>query len=107
MKYTGQMFYWDGKEVTKIVTEAVITQDRVAIDWDEGEHLGHLEAKSTDGIHFSGHYGYPVTYDVYRCEFTLYKAEDEVLLYGTWYEANAGWEGVWLFKLSPAPTAGP
>lgn len=102
------MFYWDdGREIQKTVKEAIITPDRIAIDWGEGEHLGHLEATSTDRCHFSGHYGYPVIYDIYRCEFTLYKAEEEVLLYGTWYETNRGWEGKWLFTLTPTATMEP
>jgi hypothetical protein len=108
MKLTGQMLYWDnGREIRKTVTEAMITADRIAIDWDEGEHLGHLDGVSTDGIHFQGHYGYPVSNDGFRCEFTLYTAKDDALLFGSWYETGAGWEGVWIFKLSPSVPVGP
>jgi len=62
--------------------------------------LGHLEAGSTDGIRFQGHYGYPAIDHIYCCDFTLYKADEEVLLYGKWYETNSGCEGKWLIQLS-------
>jgi hypothetical protein len=57
VKYKGVIY--DCLEPAYNITDAVIAKKRISIDWIEDGEPGHLEATSSDGIHFRGNYGYP------------------------------------------------
>jgi hypothetical protein len=52
MKFKGQLFFSLGALPDANVTDAIVTNDRIAIDWIEDDVDGHLEAMSRDGVHF-------------------------------------------------------
>ena len=103
LKYTGSMYYPAGVigEDCKI-TEAIISQNRISIDWPEEGNRGHLEASSTDGINFRGNYGYPVPSKDLVFELKRYDANKEILFFGTWHERDVGDQGIWIIVLEEA-----
>lgn len=98
MKYVGDMFFSTGLDANGIVRDAVITSKRISIDWDENGIQGHLVAHSQDGKIFSGTYGYPSVDESQTLELMLFKAQGEVLLFGTWCDQRE--EGTWIFRLT-------
>ncbi len=99
MKLTGEVFRTHGVEANFLVTDAIVTQHRISIDWQNDKVGAHLDAASQDGVHFQGHYGYPDKNPEFEFELTLFKAGDEHLLFGTWCEHDSGDEGVWVFRI--------
>lgn len=106
MKFTGQVFCAPGVEANFIVSEAIVTPQRISIDWKEGEDKAHLDATSSDGVHFQGFYGYPTRDSDLEFELTLFKNKDEYLLFGTYCHHDTGDEGCWVFRLQ-TPEAKP
>lgn len=100
MRLSGELFWSTGIESTVKVKQAVITSKRISIDWPEGNRIGHLEATSRDGEHFSGHYGYDKPDPNFEFDLTLFRNKSEIVLLGTWCEHDSGYEGKWLFRLS-------
>jgi hypothetical protein len=96
----GELFYGVGAEPKGTVKEAVISPKRISIDWNEGDIVGHLDATSRDGEHFSGHYGYTKPNPDLEFDLTLFRNKTEVLLVGTWCEHDTGDEGTWFFRLT-------
>jgi len=101
MKLSGVIrdFGTEGEEYD--VREAVVTKDRISIDWNEGGETGHLEATSDDGVTFRGVYGYPHPDRWRSFHLVRYTAGNRVLLYGTWRNDAGNNTGHWLFALSP------
>ena len=99
----GRITDYDGRGDVFVVSDAVITDQKLSADWDEAGECGHLEATSTDGIMFTGHYGYP-SLDLRRS--TLLKryrsADGDTLFIGPWQNANNGREGTWFIVLTNA-----
>jgi hypothetical protein len=84
------------------VTDAIFTGNRVSIDWDGDDKTNHLEADSTDGHTFRGHYGNNDLDDNRHVEFTLFKsAAGELLFVGRWWNTETGGGDGWLFRLVP------
>ncbi|HMC63315.1 MAG TPA: hypothetical protein VKI65_00090, partial [Gemmataceae bacterium] len=106
MKYRGTIFYWHpgtGETDEWRVTDGIVTDTRVSIDWSKGKEQGHLHADSAAGSRFRGEYKYSPS-DGERRSFDLkmYSANDgEVLLFGTWVNHKSGSEGKWAFLLTP------
>src|SRR5438105_10709063 len=102
MRYTGTAYDLSGGEVfVSPVTDAVLTRNRISIDWDESGDRGHLQAELTEQTHFRGDYTYIApdlggTFDLRR-----YTSGDGVILFGTWKNTQQGWDGLWLFVLWP------
>ena len=71
----------------------------MALDWNHDGRQGRLIAKSTDGTHFSGRYGYGRNAANFECELTLYRSAHEDLLYGTWREPDSEHEGTLILRL--------
>ena len=87
------------------VTDAVFTENRVSIDWDGDDITNHLEADSTDGHTFRGHYGNNGLDDFRHVEFTLFtSANGELLFVGRWWNTENGGGEEWLFRLVPQKT---
>ena len=101
MKLTGHVLDWDNKADGFNVTDAIVTESNIALDWEEPDCTGHLKAVSPDGIHFKGIFGYPRPDPNYTFELTLYRAKEEILLFGNWYNQQDGEQGIWAFRLVP------
>jgi hypothetical protein len=99
MNLKGRLVQSTGVEQSITLTDAVITANRIALDWDHNGQQGHLIAKSTNGIHFSGRYGYGRKSPGFECELTLYKSNHEDLLYGTWRQLDTGQVGTLILRL--------
>ncbi len=97
MKYNARSYKF---EPAYRITDAVVTDDRVSLDWEEANWTGHLEATSTDGQTYVGTYGYPRLDSDYHVEFTLFRANAGAkLLFGRWWGKDG--EGQWLIHLLP------
>lgn len=85
------------------VIEAVVTKDRIAIDWKEDDQVFHVLAHSDDGVTYRGNYGSPRPIPEYVMEFTKYTSADKgLLLLAKWYQTDNGNEGSCFFELDPA-----
>ncbi|MCY2995078.1 MAG: hypothetical protein NTY19_45545 [Planctomycetota bacterium] len=106
MKYTGHVFDWPGTTPYGNVVDAVVTKSSLSLDWSEEGIKGHLKATSRDGVHYKGVFGYPRPDPDDSLQLTLYRAEGEILLFGTWYRHEDGAEGIWAFRLSERQLTG-
>jgi hypothetical protein len=102
MRYTATCL---SCEPSYTVTGVVYADGRLSLDWAEGEGTGHLEATTTDGVTYVGHYGYPQL-DDHRCvRFTLVQsASGELLFLGRWWNMADGGGGDWAFRITPEST---
>jgi hypothetical protein len=99
MRYTGQSYEC---EPTYLVTDSVLTDNRISLDWDENGVVGHLEATSADGQTFAGTFGYPQLDPSSRVTFTRYRSkEGAVVLIGHWTYLGGAEEGDWVIRLEP------
>jgi hypothetical protein len=87
------------------ITDAVIADRRISVDWIEGGEAAHLEAKSKDGIHFRGNFGYTKADPACSFELRRFTSAQDVLLLGSWINMR-GEEGGWLFLIPGAANAG-
>lgn len=84
------------------IEEAIVTDERVAIDWTEDEEQWVLIAHSTDGTEYKGSYG--IDKPEYGCEITLWRYEAKsghVLLLGQYRDRQDGSGGWCMFELHP------
>jgi hypothetical protein len=83
------------------VAEAVVTPERIALDWIEHGVRYHLLAHSKDGgITYQGNYGMFRPEEQWTIELTRYTAVDgSVVLMANWYEKDSGNEGFSMFEL--------
>jgi hypothetical protein len=102
MKYKGKMWCDGYVDPDGWVTDAIIRGKRISIDWKEDETQGHLEAESSDGIHFEGVYRYtPPPPQEHAFSLKKYTSGTDVLLFGTWRRLEDGEKGTWVFELTP------
>lgn len=82
------------------ITEAIVTDTRLSLDFIEDGTHGHLEAHSEDGKRYKGCYRYPsLEPDAYPAEFEVFRANDgEVLLVGRWWDRRNGETGDWMLR---------
>lgn len=103
MRYQGKVsdpVELDGFNISQ-VKEAIVTPTQIQIDWDEGGDIGHLRATSTDGISYSGTYGYRRLDPALTLSLKRYDAKDgSILLVGSWNNANEDDGATWIFRLS-------
>jgi len=88
-------------EASYRVAEAVVTPDRIALDWIEHGVRYHLLAHSKDhGLTYQGNYGMFRPEEQWTIELTRYTAVDgAVVLMANWYEKDSGNEGASMFEL--------
>ena len=88
-------------EASYRVAEAVVTPDRIALDWIENGVRYHLLAHSKDGgLTYQGNYGMFRPEEQWTIELTRYTAVDgSVVLMANWYEKDSGNEGSSMFEL--------
>jgi hypothetical protein len=91
-------------EASYRVAEAVVTPERIAVDWIENGIRYHLLAHSQDGgLTYQGHYGMFRPEEHWTIELTRYSAVDgSVVLMANWYEKDSGNEGSSMFELRPS-----
>ncbi len=116
MAFGGQLYIATGNQEPLTITEAIVTSDRIFVEWTRGEQIGHLEATSNNGVTFSGEFREPVEGRPGTCELTLYKSLHEYLLFGSWVHTPSAQRGTWAFRLqtdvvrankTPRPQASP
>jgi hypothetical protein len=100
----GQVFRSSEIEKISQVTPILVTPKRITLDWSQNGEIGHLDAKSKDGVHFHGQYGCVPNDADFKCELTLYQGQGEQLLFGTWWENGTARQGILAFRL-PAKVA--
>ncbi len=100
MRYQGKSF--ECSEDT-VISEAIVTSNRLAIDYLYENSDYHLQAKSLDGLTYHGTYGDPSRVgaeNLGSVQLTRYdNAEGDVVLYGEYYESDSGSQGSWLLML--------
>jgi len=101
MKYVGKLYFRGSIVPDGLITDAVIHQRRISIDWNEDGAKGHLESNSSDGINFQGQAYYDGS-DRNDFELRKYVCGRDVLLFGTWRSYNLSETGTWNFVLTPA-----
>ena len=101
MKLTGTRHDGPDWEASHRVAEAVVTPDRIALDWIENGVRYHLLAHSKDGgFTYQGNYGMFRPEEQWTIELTRYTAMDgSVVLMANWYEKDSGNEGSSMFEL--------
>jgi hypothetical protein len=100
MSERGRVFDWERTGEGYEITGAVISDNRISIDWTEGGDDGHLEASSTDG-RFRGTFGYKKSGPEGTFELRRFMSGQVVLLFGTWLNPS-GREGGWAFLIPGA-----
>ena len=103
MRFVGSVC--DYLEDWSRVREAIVTKDRVAIDWEEDGERWHVVAHSSDGGRtYRGNYGYDRPNPNWVMELKRYRAPDgAVLLLARWWDRDSGEEAECLFRLDPQP----
>ncbi len=103
MKLTGTRYDGPNWEASYHVAEAVVTPERIALDWIENGVRYHLLAHSRDGgLTYQGNYGMFRPEEQWVIELTRYTAADgSALLLANWYEKDSGNEGCSMFELKP------
>ena len=103
MRLTGTRHDGPSWEASYRVAEAVVTPERIAVDWIENGVRYHLLAKSRDGgLTYEGNYGMFRPEDQWVIKLTRYTAIDgSTLLLADWHEKDSGNAGNSLFELRP------
>ena len=85
------------------VTEAVVTKNRISIDWDEYGKVFNVVMNSTDGgATYEGIYGDPRPNANWSMTATRYdSANGSILLLAEWVQEDGGKSGVCMFELDP------
>ncbi len=105
MKLAGLKFDGLGWQDSHRVQEAIVTPERVALDWYEHGVKYHLLAHSQDGgLTYQGNFGMFRPEDEWVVKITRYTAVDgSVVLFCDWHEQDSGREGSWMCKLDAGP----
>lgn len=103
MKLHGHLYECGATIDGHKVTEAVISRQRIVIDWIENGLAFHMVARSDDGgITYKGTFGWPHLDAGNQMTLKLYKCADKsCLLHGNWYMSEGGEEGACSIVLSP------
>lgn len=97
MRYSGKTITDD----TMTISDVVLTDTKLTVDYRDEIGYGHLAAASDDGVRYAGTYGYPEPEDNRRARFDVYRRRDGgIALVGYWCE-NARPEHPWVILLDP------
>jgi len=99
MAFGGHLHCIDGNQEPLTINQALVTSDRVFIEWTVAGGIAHLEAMSVDGAKFRGEYRTPLSEAAGTCELTLFKSLHEYLLCGQWNHPASEQHGMWVFRL--------
>ncbi len=83
------------------ITEAIVTDERVAITWNEDGDNFNLIAFSRDGgNYYKGNYGNGVLERGWHYEFKRFDSEEGITyLLSRWYQDDHGYGGITIFEL--------
>ncbi len=99
MRYSGRSFGYE--ETGTRISDAIITENRLAIDWLEDGYPASLIVTSDDGLQYQGTFGYPAPEERYRVEFRRFNDQTgEVILIGRWWQSDMAEGGNWMLRLS-------
>ena len=103
MKLTGEKCDGVQWEESHRVQEAIVTPERIALDWIENGVRYHLVAHSHDGgLTYQGSYGMFRPEADWVAEITRYTAVDgSVILFCDWHEKDSGLAGSSMYRLTP------
>ncbi len=101
MKLTGVKLDNPVWQSSRRVAEAIVTPERIAMDWIENGVRYHLLAHSQDGgLNYQGSYGMFRPEEDWQVRIRRYTAVDgSVVLFCDWYEKDSGREGSWICRL--------
>jgi hypothetical protein len=105
MKLTGVKLDNPVWESSRRVAEAIVTPERIAMDWIENGVRYHLLARSQDGgLTYRGNYGMFRPEEDWAIEITRYTAVNgSVVLWCDWHEKDSGRAGSWICRLESNP----
>jgi hypothetical protein len=106
MKLTGVKLDNPLWESSRRVAEAIVTPERIAMDWIENGVRYHLLAHSQDGgLNYQGSYGMFRPEEDWEVRIRRYTAVDgSVALFCDWHEKDSGREGSWICRLESNTT---
>jgi hypothetical protein len=82
------------------VLDAIATENRIALDWEQGGVDFHASLQSEDGVAYAGDFGDPALNPHWKMKATKYvAANNNVLLLTEWWREDVGDCGVCLFEL--------
>jgi len=101
MRFIGTRYDHLQWETSHRVAEAIVTPERIALDWIEDGVRYHLLAYSQDGgFTYEGNYGMFRPEEQWVIELSRYTATDgSVILFANWHDKDTGNEGTSMFEL--------
>ena len=102
MKLTGESFDVEGlDEYTYEITDAVVTDKRISLDWEQDGFMYNAIMNSEDGTNYVGAFGSPRPENGCHMEARRFKAKSgEELLWLKWNRKDTGYEGVSIVHLA-------
>lgn len=102
-KLTGRFYDFEGEEgYEEDVRQAIVTKERIAMDWDEDGELFLATLHSEDGYFYEGTFGSPRPEPSTRMSGYLYKSvSGEYLFWAEWNRSDTGFGGANIIFLSP------
>ncbi|MCE3014797.1 MAG: hypothetical protein ACK56W_18220 [Pirellula sp.] len=103
MKLTGVSYDVEGlEEYTYVITEAVMTDKRISMDWEESGYVYNAIMNSEDGgTYYVGTFGSPRPESSCHIEARRFRAKSgEELLWLKWNREDTGYEGVAIVHLA-------
>ena len=102
MRMVGIAYDFDEDELPVAeITEAIVTDQRIALDWKEdGENFHAALTSSDDGISYEGEFGSPRPHA--GCEVKGYRYDGkagDVVLWLSWCRDDTGFGGGWMVYL--------
>lgn len=103
MRYAGCMYDLDLNQYDHSIKDAILTEERVAVDWVEAEEGFHLLAYSRDrGRTYEGTYGTPRPEPLLKVRLTRLLTFDDVpRLVAYWFNVDTGDEMTSLLEFEP------
>lgn len=93
----------DIDEINGDISEAVVTDSKISIDWVEDGENYFASLHSTNGIEYDGTFGEPILNDACKMTGVKYEALDgSVLLLAKWVRKDLGTAGACYFEFFPA-----
>lgn len=104
MRYNGTYteLEIDIDETDGEITEAVVADSKISIDWVEDGDKFFASLHSNDGIEYCGNFGEPVLSDACKMNGIKYTTADgSILLLASWNRTDTGARGSCYFELEP------
>jgi hypothetical protein len=105
MKYKGLLFWVEDDIDACTITDAVITKERLLLDWVQEGDPAHLDAVSADGSTYCGNFGFPSPEATLQMELHFFRGKRGAILYGIWRDTSTGEKGNYLFLLTESKVA--